>query len=92
MFNKLLTTAFILFFSMNIYAYACTSPDDCKDWKHQHCSCGVEAICQGLTATAPGNCQCFGAEGKCSGSKGHGDDEDTSQAADKHALPAAVRN
>lgn|GEM_PF-2013270 len=62
---KLLVPVLSLLLSLQVFAYSCKTNADCNAWESQSCACGVSAICQGVTATSQGNCQCYGAQGSC---------------------------
>lgn len=62
---KYLVVVFSLFMSLQVFAYSCSTNADCNAWESQNCACGISAICQGVTASSHGNCQCYGAQGSC---------------------------
>lgn len=81
-YHWMVTTA-ILLFSVNLYAFSCTSNADCNSWEASNCACGVQATCQGITQDSPsGNCQCYGAQGSCS--------QNTQETAEPQAVPRAA--
>ncbi len=68
MFRKIHGSVGILtfFFSLCVYASACSNDDECAKWAGTHCACGVPGKCNGITAqNQSGMCQCYGAAGHC---------------------------